>query len=65
MEPKTRTGTKRICQFTVSSNEDVMAASISLCPLMLARTGDPKPIDESCLLKQITKHLLVSNMEAF
>ncbi len=33
--------------FTVSSNEEVIAASTNLFPLMLARTGDPNPIDES------------------
>ena len=36
---------------TVSSKDDVTAALVTELFLMLARTGAPKPIDESCRLK--------------
>lgn len=43
--------------FTVSSNEEVMAASTNLFPLMLARTDAPNPIDESWRLRDYRSQL--------
>lgn len=40
---------------TVSNNDDVTAALASILALMFARTGAPKPIDESCRLVNYCK----------
>lgn len=38
---------------TDSNNDDVTRASVNLPVLMFARTGAPKPIEESCRLGRL------------
>lgn len=40
---------------TVSNKDDVIAALAIILALMFARTGAPKPIDESCRLVKFIK----------
>lgn len=43
---------------TESSNDEVTTASITPPALILARTGTPNPIDESCLLQNTIRSAL-------
>jgi hypothetical protein len=46
---------------TDSSKDDVTAALVTPPVLMFARTGAPKPIEESCRLISIVNNLKVRN----